>query len=129
MKRAELHPPDGALTVWDTGRGVLSRWSPDGELIDETTAPRISYFGPGLHLVSGRIDVLSPEGRYRGTVEAEVMSLAFVSFSRFVGLRLQEETGRPVLSLVDLEETGDTTTAGGRGETDGRPARAVEGSP
>lgn len=57
------------------------------------------------------------------------MPLAFVSSSRFVGLRLQEETGRPVLSLVDPEETSDMTTAGGRGETDGRPAREVEGSP
>ena len=48
------------------------------------------------------------------------MPLAFVSSSRFVGLRLQEETGRPVLSLVDLEETGDMTK--GRGERgDGRP--------
>ncbi|MFW6201102.1 MAG: 6-bladed beta-propeller [Gemmatimonadota bacterium] len=43
--------PDGTLTVWDAGRGVLSRWSAQGEPLDERRAP-ISYWGPGFHLGS-----------------------------------------------------------------------------
>lgn len=269
----------GVLTVWDTGRGILSRWSSDGELLDERRAP-ISYWGPGLHdgadaLVtvtskeSGRemeqslvavadsdttvlrslphqrtmvelpcmsgpmprlfspmvvwsargdsvyvvkgpeyridayaggsllssirrpvdalrvtaeraatrararfrgflrrcgitpealvdavgfverispiqwivldpagrlwvtrspgdmaaehVDVLDAAGRYRGTVETSVMPLAFVSESRFVGLTLQQETGRTSLSLYELRESADSATASADRE---RPAWA-----
>lgn len=40
--------PDGELIVWDAGRGVLSRWSPGGELAGEERAP-VAYWGPGFH--------------------------------------------------------------------------------
>lgn len=38
---------DGVLAVWDAGRGVISRWSAEGELLDERRAP-LSYWGPGF---------------------------------------------------------------------------------
>jgi hypothetical protein len=45
---------DGVLTVWDAGRGVLSRWSADGALLDERRAP-LPYWGPGLALGRDRL--------------------------------------------------------------------------
>lgn len=39
--------PDAALAVWDARRGVISRWSGQGELLDERRAP-IRYWGPGF---------------------------------------------------------------------------------
>lgn len=44
--------------------------------------------------------------------------MAFVSSGRFAGLRLEDATGRPVLSLVDFEEVG--AAAPGGGTEDGR---------
>jgi hypothetical protein len=40
--------PHGALTVWDAGRGVLSRWSSEGDLLNEQRAP-VDYWGPAFH--------------------------------------------------------------------------------
>lgn len=40
--------PYGALTVWDVGRGVLSRWSSEGHLLNEQRSP-INYWGPGFY--------------------------------------------------------------------------------
>lgn len=39
--------PYGALVVWDTGRGVWSRWSALGDLLNEERPP-VSYWGPGF---------------------------------------------------------------------------------
>src|SRR5690606_18344318 len=30
--------PDGAIAIWDAGRGIVSRWSGEGELLDEERA-------------------------------------------------------------------------------------------
>ena len=38
---------NGAVAVWDAGRGVISLWSPEGELLEERGAP-LSYWGPGF---------------------------------------------------------------------------------
>ncbi len=37
----------GALAVWDAGRGIISRWSAEGQLLNERRAP-VSYWGPGF---------------------------------------------------------------------------------
>lgn len=37
----------GALAVWDARRGIISRWSTEGELLDERRAP-VNYWGPGF---------------------------------------------------------------------------------
>lgn len=37
----------GALAVWDARRGVISRWSVDGDFLDERRAP-LNYWGPGF---------------------------------------------------------------------------------
>ena len=39
--------PSGALAVWDARRGIISRWSTEGDLLDEQRAP-VSYWGPGF---------------------------------------------------------------------------------
>jgi formylglycine-generating enzyme required for sulfatase activity len=39
--------PYGALTVWDTGRGILSRWSSEGDLLNEQR-PGLAHWGPGF---------------------------------------------------------------------------------
>lgn len=41
--------PERSVVIWDTGRGILSEWSLDGELIDERR-PGIGYWGPGFAL-------------------------------------------------------------------------------
>jgi formylglycine-generating enzyme required for sulfatase activity/sugar lactone lactonase YvrE len=38
---------NGALAVWDARRGVISRWSAEGELLDERRAP-LNYWGPAF---------------------------------------------------------------------------------
>ena len=38
---------DGAAAVWDARRGIISRWSTEGELLDERRAP-LNYWGPGF---------------------------------------------------------------------------------
>lgn len=45
---------DGTLRVWDTGRGVLSRWSPNGELLSEE-ATSVPYWGPGFMVEAERL--------------------------------------------------------------------------
>jgi formylglycine-generating enzyme required for sulfatase activity len=45
---------DGVLTVWDTRRGVLSRWSPEGRFLGEETT-EVPYWGPGFQAESGRL--------------------------------------------------------------------------
>jgi formylglycine-generating enzyme required for sulfatase activity len=37
----------GALAVWDAQRGIISRWSAEGDLLNEQRAP-VSYWGPGF---------------------------------------------------------------------------------
>lgn len=46
----------GTLAVWDAGRGVISRWAADGELLGEHQAP-LDYWGPGFAFRGG--DVLA----------------------------------------------------------------------
>ena len=66
--------PHGALHVLDGGRGIVSRWSPTGELLDEVRAPA-SYWGPGLaadgagwtYVVSSEMDVEQRETLVRDT--------------------------------------------------------------
>ncbi len=38
---------DDVLRVWDTSRGVISRWAPDGEFLGEDR-PDLQYWGPGF---------------------------------------------------------------------------------
>jgi formylglycine-generating enzyme required for sulfatase activity len=38
---------DGTLVVWDVGRAVLSRWSPEGKPVGEERAP-VEHWGPGF---------------------------------------------------------------------------------
>lgn len=45
---------DGVLRVWDTGRGVISRWSPEGEFLGEE-ATAVPYWGPGFAIEGGRL--------------------------------------------------------------------------
>jgi len=53
------------------------------------------------------VDVFDPAGRYEGTLQATSMPVAFVTTSRFVGLAVKEDTEELILSLYELEETGD----------------------
>lgn len=39
----------GALAVWDARRGIISRWSAEGDLLNEQRAP-VSYWGPGFSI-------------------------------------------------------------------------------
>ena len=48
------------------------------------------------------IDVLDAEGEYLGTLAADVLPVAFLSESRFVGVRLELSTGRLSASVYDV---------------------------
>lgn len=59
--------PDGIVTIWDAGRGILSRWAADGTLLEERRAPA-DYFGPGFAMLpGGAVAVVTAEGEGRGT--------------------------------------------------------------
>ena len=58
--------PEGALVVWDTGRQVLSRWSPEGELLGERR-PELDYWGPGFTVGDDRIVTVTIERDPDGT--------------------------------------------------------------
>lgn len=48
--------PFGALAVWDARRGIISRWTAEGDLLNEQRAP-VSYWGPGFAI--GRAGVVA----------------------------------------------------------------------
>ena len=52
------------------------------------------------------IDILDAGGRYLGTIGLPVLPVAFVSESRFVGMRVSMATGQLLLSLYDVREEG-----------------------
>ena len=70
-------------------------------------ARRISGLAPEA------IDVIDAEGKYLGTLAAAVLPIAFLSQSRFVGMRIEMSTGRLVASIYVAE--GES--AGGPGGT------------
>lgn len=52
--------PHGSLTAWDTGRGILSRWSSAGDLLNEARPP-VSHWGPGVHDAPDRLVTVTSE--------------------------------------------------------------------
>jgi len=52
--------PYGALTVWDAGRGMLIRWSSEGDLLNERRAP-VAHWGPGVYEGPGRLVTVTSE--------------------------------------------------------------------
>ena len=50
----------GILNVWDAARGVLSRWSSDGTLLEEQPIP-LPYWGPGFAVGSGKVVTVTSE--------------------------------------------------------------------
>lgn len=94
----------GSIDKSEAGRRVVTGALPIRWIAADPVGRLWIARGPG-HMAAERVDLLSPEGRYLGTIEREVMPVAFVSVSRFLGLRLEKETNRPVLSLVELGES------------------------
>ena len=70
------------------------------------------------------IDVFGAEGEYQGTLAADVLPVAFLSGSRFVGVRLEPSTGQILASIQDVR--GDAVAVGDRERvvTDRRASRA-----
>ncbi|HEX2167998.1 MAG TPA: 6-bladed beta-propeller [Longimicrobiales bacterium] len=44
----------GAIAIWDAGRGIVSRWSGEGDLLNEER-PDLAYWGPGFALGENRL--------------------------------------------------------------------------
>jgi len=78
--------PHGALGVWDAGRGILSRWSSTGALMNEQRVP-VNYWGPGF--------AIQPDGFILVTVEVGASPLDQIQ--RLMALR--SGSGR---SLVEV---------------------------
>lgn len=66
----------------------------------------------GSGLAPEAIDILGAEGDYMGTLAADVLPTAFLSGSRFVGVRLEMSTGQVLAAIYDL--WGDGLPATGR---------------
>jgi hypothetical protein len=45
---------NGAVAVWDAGRGIVSRWSGTGDLLNEARAD-LAYWGPGFAVGENRL--------------------------------------------------------------------------
>ncbi len=58
------------------------------------------------------IDILDAGGQYLGTIGLPVLPVAFVSESRFVGMRVSMATGQLLLSLYEVREEGHTRDDG-----------------
>ncbi len=132
--------PAGTLAAWDAGRGILSRWSPEGSLIDERRTV-IDYWGPGFLLgPAGRlwvartttgltpelVDILDPTDGYLGTLTLPAIPVAFLSDSRFIAISVRE-TGEVVATLFEIDDELRTALAartGGVARLTGRPERA-----
>ncbi len=81
-------------------------------------------------LLPEAIDILDAGGEYLGTAMADALPVAFLSESRFVGLRLESSTGTLRASVHEIRD--EPLSAGIQARADGagqaaRP-RAVEGS-
>ncbi|MDE2761645.1 MAG: SUMF1/EgtB/PvdO family nonheme iron enzyme [Gemmatimonadota bacterium] len=61
----------------------------------------------GTGLAPEEIDIFDPDGAYLGTLHTPAVPVAFLSESRFVGVRLDPSTGRVLASIY---ETGDAGT-------------------
>ena len=68
----------------------------------------VSRLGSGL--MPGAIDVLAADGEYLGTMDIPVVPVAFLSESRFVGVRLDLSTGQPIASLYETGREAKATT-------------------
>jgi formylglycine-generating enzyme required for sulfatase activity len=66
--------PEGALAAWDVGRGVLSRWSPEGTLIDERRT-ELDYWGPGFLLGHDRVVAVTSSGSSGMKTEQSLVAL------------------------------------------------------
>lgn len=73
--------PYGALTVWDTGRQILNRWSSEGDLLNEQR-PELAYWGPGFAVGSD----------WLATVTSATSSSGMVTEQRLVVERGQTTT-------------------------------------
>jgi formylglycine-generating enzyme required for sulfatase activity len=56
---------DGVLRVWDTGRGMISEWSADGEFLGEE-GTSVPYWGPGFVAESDRLVTVISSGGVDG---------------------------------------------------------------
>ena len=55
----------------------------------------------GSGLMPAAVDVFASDGEYLGTMDTPVLPVAFLSESRFVGVRLDLSTGQPIASLYE----------------------------
>ena len=78
--------PYGALTVWDTGRQILNRWSSEGDLLNEQR-PELAYWGPGFAIGSD----------WLATVTSATSSSGMVTEQRLV-----VERGQTVTTLHEV---------------------------
>ena len=59
--------PHGVLTVWDTGRQMLGRWSSEGEFLNEQR-PELVYWGPGFAIGTDWLATVTSTTSSSGTV-------------------------------------------------------------
>ena len=71
------------------------------------------------------IDIFDPDGVYQGTIDTPVLAVAFLSESRFVGVRPDNSTGRVLASIYQTGDTGETVAGVDRGPSGVRGAAAA----
>lgn len=77
----------------------------------------------GNGLMPEAIDVFASGGEYLGTHDVSVLPVAFLSESRFVGVRLDLSTGQPIASLYETGRDAGTAVVSTRGPA-GSPSGA-----
>lgn len=78
----------------------------------------------GRGLAPESIDILDARGEYLGTLAADVLPVAFLRESRFVGVRLQSATGRLLASVYDVRDDALAIADRDRAGVDGQAVGA-----
>jgi len=79
----------------------------------------------GNGLMPEAVDVFAADGEYLGTHDISALPVAFLSESRFVGVRLDPSTGQAVASLYETGRGAETAVVATRRPSDSPPGTDV----
>lgn len=109
--------PAGAIAAWDVGRGILSRWSPAGALLDERRT-EIDYWGPGFLLGPDRVVAVTSSGSSGMRMEQHLVAWTPSGTTTLYGLPLELSMMRlPCVTMPAPRIFAPQVVWTGRGDT------------